>query len=132
MKIFAALLLLSTAALSHAQTPAKTPVKFSCTCEDAVGAKYATALRDLIAASSRYQSASDFVVGTGKDAVWNFGIHVVSLDPSAGNTGERTVLAVTITVGPLFMTSLVQTCGDAEVQSCASTTFAQLDKVASN
>lgn len=112
--------------------PHKIKVHLNCTCEDVVGSKYATALRDLIATSPRYIAADNFVDGTGTTAVWNYGLRIVTLDPSNGKTGVSTVIAVTITWGPIFLDSLVQTCGDEVAKSCASSTFASLDKDVSN
>ncbi len=110
------------------QAPAKKAIKFQCTCDDSVGVRYATAMRDLIAASPRYKSATEFTVGEGKGSVWNLGVRVVSIDPTVGKTGNSTVLSVVLTVGPLYMTSYVQVCTSDGVSSCAADTFAEIDQ----
>ena len=113
-------------AFSDAQTK-KTKVHFVCACSDVVGSKYATAFRDLLATSPRYEATSDFVQGKGSDAVWFGGVRVVSVDPSVNNSGERTVLAVTFTFGPAYVDTYVQTCS-TDPKECAQSTFAAMDK----
>ncbi len=111
----------------HAQAPQKLPVKFTCTCSDPVGARYATALRDLIAASPRYTASSDYVVGKGDDEVWHWGIRVVSLDPTVGKLGDSTVLSVTLTFGNLYVDAVVQSCLADSPKHCAEDTLSSLD-----
>ena len=111
----------------HAQAPSKIPVKFTCTCSDPVGARYATALRDLVAASPRYSASSDYVVGKGEDEVWHWGIRVVSLDPTVGKLGESTVLSVTLTFGNLYIDAVVQSCLADSPKHCAEDTLSSLD-----
>lgn len=124
-------LLLLLPMMAFGQTPTKTGVKFSCMCNDEVGARYATAIRDLIASSPRYQSAVEYQTDLGKSDTWNYGIRVVSLDPTNGKVGTSSVLSIVITWGPVYLQSYVEVCPTDSVKSCAIGTFADLDKEAS-
>lgn len=124
------LLLCSTAVFG--QSVVKTGVKFTCTCEDNLGARYATAVRDLIASSPRYELASEFSGKNGTTPFVNWGIRVVSVDPSAGNNGNDTVLSVVITLGQYYLTHSVQYCTSARVKDCAANAIALLDGQVSN
>ena len=110
----------------------KKPVYFQCACTDSVGARVATAVRDLIALSPRYRPVGEFVSGTGDAAVWNWGLRCVSIDPSQGDVGQNAVFSVTITIGRVYQTSYVQVCGTAKIADCAATIMADLDNQASN
>jgi hypothetical protein len=125
MKIALWLLTLSAPAFAQAS---KTPVHFQCQCDDAVGARYATAVRDLIAKSPRYIAVPDFIVGDTKDGHWNYGIRVISLDPSTNNIGNMSAIAIVITFGPLFDNTQIQTCYASDIQTCADNTMAFFDK----
>lgn len=109
------------------QTAPKKGVKFVCTCNDSVGARYATAVRDLIAASPRYTSADDFIENPGPSSIPHMGIRVVSLDPQVGSPGNGAALAVVITWGTFYLTSSLQICTSENVRTCAENTIALLD-----
>ena len=126
MKALAFLLFLSPIG-SLGQSTQKIGVKFSCTCNDTVGARYATAVRDLIAVSPRYKLVGDFVEGSKSARVFNMGIRVVSLDPQGGSPGNGTALATVITWGYLYATNTLQICTSEAVQTCAANTIATLD-----
>ncbi len=124
-----ALGLISFSYLAHAQAK-KSSLYFDCTCDDAVGRLYATAFRDLLASSPRYQSASVAEVDDEKGNVVrrNWNVKVVSLDPARDAEGQRTVLSVVLIWGDLlYVDSLVQTCNKNNVASCVSDTLADLD-----
>jgi len=129
---FIAFFALFCASIVLAQAPAKTPVHFDCSCDDNIGARYATAVRDLIAVSPRYQSTGAFKEGSGADTKWNYGIRVTSINPFNDEGNSSTALAVVFTYGELYLDSYIQVCGVAKIQSCAATTIAMLDKRVSN
>src|SRR5438874_7295835 len=105
MKALALLFVWSSAVF--AQSPPKTGIKFICTCTDSVGARYATAVRDLIATSPRYKPAAEFIEGSENARVYNMGIRVVSLDPQAGNPGNGSALAITLTWGVAYVSNSI-------------------------
>ena len=107
----------------------KQPVYFSCSCSDRVGQLYATAFRDLLATTPRYKAIDAAISGTGKDAKYNLALRVVSMDPD-GSDSTRTVLAVTITLGPIYLNTLIQRCGKDVIEGCAKDTLASLDEEA--
>jgi hypothetical protein len=119
--------LLLFSSVAFAQSVPKTGVKFVCTCTDTVGARYATAVRDLIATSPRYKPAAEFIEGPENSKIYNMGIRVTSLDPQVGNPGNGSALAITITWGALYMTNYIQICPSRDVQTCAANTIADLD-----
>lgn len=126
MKTLALLLcLLSSCAIG--QTVPKIGVKFVCTCNDMVGARYATAIRDLIAVSPRYAAANDFVEGPANARVFNMGIRAITLDPQVGSPGNGTAVAVTITWGYLYINNILQICTSESVKECAENTIASFD-----
>ena len=130
MKILACLVL-CLSSFAFAQSSPKTGVKFACICEDAVGARLATAVRDLIAVSPRYKSVADFQIGKPPKITYNWGIRVVSLDPSKSETdagGRSTVISFVITLGPIYFFQGVETCGLTKVQDCAEDLIADLDR----
>lgn len=116
-----------------AQEQKKIAVKFQCTCDDPVGSRYETAVRDLIATSPRYKAATEFIENPGPNSVPNFGIRVVSLDPHRGDNleGAETIYSVVITWGAFYYTSAIRICGSNNVQTAAQDTIALLDKYAS-
>jgi hypothetical protein len=82
--------------------------------------------------NARYRAAQEYIEGIGKDTTWNYGIRVVSLDPTVGNVGSSTVLSIVLTFGPMYLESYVQVCLANSAKSCAESTFANLDKEASS
>lgn len=131
MKTLAVLLLLSTNIPAPGQSKKKTEMKFDCTCEDPVGSRFATAFRDLIAASPRYTQTtlSEEPVKIGeKGTRSNWVVSIISLDPNSGS-GAQTAMSVVMTVGDtIFWTHWVQTCGANRVNECASSVFSDVDK----
>lgn len=126
------LLLAVTPLVAQDSYPNKRAVKFSCTCDDAVGQTYATAFRDLLALSPRYRETADSAEtgADGKVTLYNWQIKVVSLDPSTGNTGQTTVISAVFLLGDVFyFNSMVQSCPRAQAASCASSTLAALDQL---
>jgi hypothetical protein len=126
MKYLALLLLLSNTAFGQASGSVKLKIKFVCTCDDSVGVRYATALRDLIAKSPRYVETNDFSEGTSR----HLGIRVVSVDQDDDHTGRSTAMSIVFTSGSdVYLTHAVQTCGINRVESCAADTLADLDSL---
>jgi hypothetical protein len=110
-----------------AQAPVrKIPVFFQCTCDDPVGSRLATAVRDLIATSPRYfKSGSDFSrQGANVFPIWS--IRVVTRDTEENAT--RSMIAVALTRGLFFETLSVQSCGSLRVKECAEGILADLDR----
>jgi hypothetical protein len=121
-----ALLALMTARV-FAQPPVnKIPVFFQCTCDDPVGSRIATAVRDLIAVSPRYaKSGSEFTrQGGNVFPIWS--IRVVTRDTD--ENASRTMIAVVVTRGLFFETLSVQSCGSLRVKECAEGILADLDR----
>lgn len=110
----------------------RTPVVFSCSCDDGVGSLYASAFRDALATSPRYQEgyASSVKGPDGKIAYRNWKVVVVSIDPNSSETssGASSALSVVYLLGDdIYMNSSVQICGRDRVKSCATRTLATLD-----
>jgi hypothetical protein len=126
LAMFLAILTIMTAKV-FAQAPVrKIPIFFQCTCDDPVGSRIATAVRDLIAISPRYfKSGSEF---TRQDAnvfpIWS--IRIVTRDTDENAT--RTMIAVAVTRGLFFETLSVQSCGSLRVKECAEGILADLDR----
>jgi hypothetical protein len=110
-----------------AQAPVrKIPIFFQCTCDDPVGSRIATTIRDLIATSPRYfKSGSEF---NRQDAnvfpIWS--IRMVTRD--TGENATQTMIAVAVTRGLFFETLSVQSCGSLRVRECAEGILADLDR----
>jgi hypothetical protein len=126
MKTLVCLLLLCVP--GFAQTP-KQKIYFQCTCNDPVGSRLATKLRDLIAQSPRYsRSESDFGGADEKYLpVWSIRIVTKDVDGS----GDRSVMAIAITQGLFLRDLYVLSCGSEKVTECAEGTLADLDSRAS-
>ena len=110
-----------------AQAPVKKiPIFFQCTCDDPVGSRIATAVRDLIATSPRYfKSGGDFTQeGANIFPIWS--IRMVTRDTD--ENASRSMIAVALTRGLLFETISVQTCGSLRVKECAEGILADLDR----
>jgi hypothetical protein len=69
MKVLALMLLLCPSVFC--QQPTRIPVVFDCNCDDAVGSLYATAFRDLLAASPRYIETREAEPINGRDRLGN-------------------------------------------------------------
>jgi hypothetical protein len=123
VKKLALMLLLSPGLLALGQKH-KTPVALACTCDDPVGREYATALRDLLSASPRYELADDY----GKAL---FKINVVSMDPTSDDEGISAALSSAFLVGPqgVLLSHTVQWCPIAHASSCARSTFSYFDQM---
>lgn len=121
-----AILAMMTARVFAQASAPKIPVFFQCTCDDPVGSRIATAVRDLIAVSPRYfKSGSDFSrQGANVFPIWS--IRVVTRDTD--ENASRTMIAVALTRGLFFETLSVQSCGSLRVKECAEGILADLDR----
>jgi hypothetical protein len=121
-----AILAMMTARVFAQPPVAKIPVFFQCTCDDPVGSRLATSIRDLIAVSPRYfKSGSEFTQqGSNVFPIWS--IRVVTRDTDENAT--RTMIAVAVTRGLFFETLSVQSCGSLRVKECAEGILADLDR----
>lgn len=109
------------------EMPSKTAIYIDCTCEDMVGALYATALRDAIARSPRYSLASSPSEGSGKNLKYNWTLSIVSINDTAGSTGISTAISTVLNIGDIMFGQHIQSCGIDMVTSCAATTLASAD-----
>src|SRR6202044_499433 len=110
-----------------AQAPVrKIPIFFQCTCDDPVGSRIATAVRDLIATSPRYfKSGGDFTQqGSNVFPIWS--IRMVTRDTD--ENASRTMVAVAFTRGLFYESLSVQSCGSSRVKECAEGILADLDR----
>ncbi len=110
-----------------AQAPVrKIPIFFQCTCDDPVGSRIATAVRDLIAISPRYfKSGSEFNrQGANVFPIWS--IRMVTRDTD--ENASRSMIAVAFTRGLFFETLSVQSCGSLRVKECAEGILADFDR----
>jgi hypothetical protein len=121
-----AILAIMTARVFAQDPVRKIPVFFQCTCDDPVGSRIATAVRDLIAVSPRYaKSGTDFSrQGASVFPIWS--IRVVTRDTD--ENASRTMIAVAVTRGLFFETLSVQSCGSLRVKECAEGIMADLDR----
>jgi hypothetical protein len=101
----------------------KADVHVECTCEDSAGSQVATALRDLIAASPRYNSVNENRGG------WRMVLvsAAVTASDSASAIGYR-ILRGNI----VFHSSGVRVCGKDSVDWCARSLYSSLDEEASS
>lgn len=121
MKRYLAFLFCLTTSVAACGQVKKASVYFHCNCEDSTGASLATALRDRLALSPRFQETSD---STGM----SFQIHMVTMDPSDNNNGYSTIYSVVITFGPTFyVTHTVGVCGARNLDTCSSQVLSGLD-----
>ena len=104
----------------------KIPIFFQCTCDDPVGSRIATAVRDLIATSPRYfKSGGDFTqMGANVFPIWS--IRMVTRDTD--ENASRSMIAVAVTRGLFFEAISVQSCGSSRVKECAEGILADLDR----
>jgi hypothetical protein len=117
------LAVLSAALLVIPAQAEKANVRVDCTCEDSVGSQVATALRDLIAASPRYNNVNDDHGGWKMVLV---SAPVTSSDPASA-------IGYTILRGNIvFHRSGVKICGKESVDWCARSLYASLDEEASS
>ena len=101
LAIILAIMTARTCAQAPVQAPVrKIPIFFQCTCDDPVGSRLATAVRDLIATSPRYfKSGGDFTQeGANVFPIWS--IRVVTRDTD--ENASRSMIAVAFTRG-LFL-----------------------------
>jgi hypothetical protein len=125
-----AILAIMTAKVFAQPSVPKIPVFFQCTCDDPVGSRIATAVRDLIATSPRYfKSGSEFnQQGANVFPIWS--IRVVTRDTD--ENASRTMIAVAFTRGLFFEALSVQSCGSLRVRECAEGILADLDRQITN
>jgi hypothetical protein len=110
-----------------AQAPVrKIPIFFQCTCDDPVGSRIATAIRDLIAASPRYFKSGSEFNRQGADVVPIWSIRMVTRDTDENAT--RSMIAVAFTRGLFYESLSVQSCGSLRVRECAEGILADLDR----
>jgi hypothetical protein len=102
----------------------KTQLFVSCSCDDQLGAKYATALRDIVAKSPRYEETRN--EGDDKSG-YPFKISLVSIDTST-SPGEQIAISEVTSFNSILFDQNVQVCSAQSVFNCAQTTFSQVDK----
>jgi hypothetical protein len=126
LAMFLAILAMMTAKV-FAQAPvSKIPIFFSCTCDDLVGSRIATSIRDLIAVSPRYAKAGSEFTRQGANVFPIWSIRMVTRD--TGENGSQSMIAVAVTRGLFFETLSVQSCGSLRVKECAEGIMADLDR----
>ena len=111
-----------------AQTP-RTKIYLSCQCDDTVGQLFATAFRDAVAQSLRYEMTSSLIEGKVEEARFNWALSVVSLDPSVGKVGKSTVMSLVVIEGFEYFTQSVQICDAVKVKDCADYALSFIDDV---
>jgi len=111
------------------QAPTKVKIYVECTCDDIVGAQYATALRDAIARSPRYELASSPSVGVGKSLIYWWSLSIVTLDDSnsPAEPGHKTAISIVLTFNAAMVSQHIQTCGVSAVDHCAAMTLSSTD-----
>jgi hypothetical protein len=117
--------------------PPKIKVYFDCTCDDTAGARYATALRDLIASSPRYVASTTFedpATLPGENYPrFHWVVSAASINVADSSGAIRTAISVVIRAGrDIFMSQSVFLCGENAVAGCAADTLASLDSKAAN
>lgn len=115
---------------TQAQEPSKTLLKVDCTCNDPIGVKYASALRDLIAASPRYAltNASEQPIQAGKKyPKYNFVVSIVTVDSNSPPDGTLAAIGTVLTIAGMKMRQWVQVCGVLRYKECALDTLSYID-----
>jgi len=126
------LVLLGIICVSTACYAQRVKVKFSCDCDDHVGALYATALRDSLATSPRFietPDESELKSDGSKDRLYHLVIQVVSVDIENPPGGRQAALSVVFTFAGTLLGQRVQVCGAQSVAQCAASTLASFDEV---
>jgi hypothetical protein len=106
-------------------------VKFDCSCDDKLGTLYATAFRDLIAKSPRYQEtqvAQDDGKGTNKNDSYNWFIDIIPMDMTQPADGNASAFSIVLKLGNMFyLDHWAQTRGVNMADICAHTIFSAVD-----
>lgn len=113
---------------AKAQQPSrKIPVIISCNCEDEIGRRFASAIRDLLASSPRYYLVDD----TAANRKSSFSISLVSLvtDKDTSDQPIADAFSTVFLVNGYFLDQAVQTCGRDKVESCTKSTLSDLDSI---
>lgn len=92
-----------------------------------IGARYATALRDVITRSPRYQLTDSQSEGVGKEKVPNWALQIVSIDDEPSSRGHSTAISVVLEIEGFVITQPIQICGEEKIDGCAATTLASFD-----
>lgn len=132
MKAFVFLLLCVPA---FAQSTKKIGVVFNCDCDDITGELYASAMRDLIARSPRFEAVSKGEIkdDKGKVVLYNWRIRAVSIDPTSVASGQSAAIAVVFLLGDsIYISMIVQTCRKTAASECAADALASFDKAISS
>ena len=111
------------------QEPRKTKVYFDCTCDDVVGATWATSFRDLIASSPRYAEAPspEYEVTKARTANRSMPTTGTSMLSPLPLAETRRLFSIVVLLGySYFVTHLVQACPHDKVGSCAANALASL------
>lgn len=124
-----ALLLCLLSSCAFGQTKPKTKIKFVCNCDDKVGTLFATAFRDALAKSPRYEETSISQSGSGKDVTYNWVVEGISIDLADPPQGNASAFSIVLKLGNiLYFDQWVQTCGTQMIDSCVNTLFASIDR----
>ncbi len=112
-------------ASASAEAPKRGAVSVSCSCDDATGQAYVSALHDALARSPLYREVK-FGDGVEKDAIK---IKIVSrpLDGDASGSSKRTTLSIICMYKGAVVRQLIETCNAIPIASCAEETLAQFD-----
>lgn len=104
-------------------------IVFDCQCQDETGARFATAFRELLAASPRYAEATEAIEQSGGGHVsYQWHLKVVSVDGSANGSGANAALSLVLLRGEdIFISQSVQVCGRLKAEACARSALAKVD-----
>jgi hypothetical protein len=123
---------------AHAQASEKVTVGVLHSGDDVVGMRLAFALKEALRASQGYQLGTDYARTLVR-------FNLITLNPvqSRKQTGNWTVASATLTMQnhtrfepnnpqtwyPIYLTSVLVTCGSAEITECANNLMATLEDV---
>ncbi len=131
-----ALLLILSPVLAVAQQTHRTPIVFTCQCDDPVSDAFATAFRDQLATSPRYiqgyKAEEKDAHGKVTSMLWK--VSVIGAADGSHQLGASTVVdsmaaSVVLTIGDdVFMTHEVMQCGREKTRECAASLLTFVDK----
>jgi hypothetical protein len=108
---------------AFAQNTARDAIRVTCSCDDAVGRAYASALRSALSESKHFH-----LIAAGEEFEQEpIRVNIVSLPIGDGPNGQpRTVISVVSIRGGTITHQLIETCNKIEIESSAQAKLVEL------
>lgn len=128
----AILLLLSVVSFvgraSAASTHAPTGITITCSCDDATGKAYVSAVRDLLAKDVHFREMS-MEEGARKNAIR---VNIISMPLESADGRPRAVLSIVCMHGDTMVHQFVETCTRIPIADCAQSMVQDLNDIVTN